>query len=88
MKTSVRKNCYTRSRIRNLKKILNDNIIECLKAGFICSFNFTISDSAKNELLNKYNLAVCDNGNCLCDVTVPPGLQNKIRVNLRYEQNF
>ena len=88
MKSFLRKNYYTRSRIRNLKKILNDSIIECLKAGFICSFNFTIFDSAKNELVNKYNLAVCDNANCLCDVTIPPSLQNKIRVNLRYEQNF
>ena len=88
MKVRKGKNYYTRLRISNLKKILNDNIIDCLKAGFICSFNFTISDKAKNDLVNRYNLAVCEQGNCLCDVTVPPNLQNKIRVNLRYEQNF
>ena len=88
MPHSLRKNYYTRLRINKLKKILNDNIIDCLKAGFICSFNFTISENAKNELVNKYNLAICDTGNCLCDCTVPPKLENKIRVNLRYKQKF
>ena len=88
MKSRKVKNYYTQLRINNLKKILNDNIIECLKADFICSFNFTISEKAKNDLIKKYNLAVCEQGNCLCDVTVPPSLQNKIRINLRYKKTF
>ena len=63
-------------------------VIECLKSGFICSFNFTISENVRNELVKKFNLDVCDQGNCLCDVTVPPDLQNKPRITLRLIKKF
>ena len=63
-------------------------VIECLKSGFICSFNFTISENVRNELVKKLNLDVCDQGNSFCDVTVPPDLQNKPHINLRLIKKF
>lgn len=82
MKKSLKKNYYTRLRMNKLRKLLNNNLIvvECLKSGWICSFNFTISDHVRDELVNKFNLSVCDQGNCLCDETAPPVLQRKLRI--------